>query len=192
MRFWKDRLAASSDRKGSGSRILRHGIGFLAVFLGLMFGALSLFVVPAPDANTAVEVSGTLVSLSPPHPEYGDFGIVLDRGRSYYVNRADQVEYFAWEQMLSDVHVGDTVYLTVVTPLITRLMGDRDRQHLPVAGIRTASEVYMDPAISADIWTARSTFQSVASLSLFLLVTCLLPELIELFKHHPPTNAAGV
>ena len=192
MSFWKDRPATSTDRKRSGSRLVQRAVGFLAMFVALIFGALSLFVVPAPDANTAVEVRGTVVALSAPHPEYGDIGIVLDQGRSYYVNRVDEVEYFAWEQMISDVHVGDTVYLTVVTPIISRLMDAGDRQHLPVAGIRTANKVYMDPAISADKWTAQGTFKSVAGLSLLLLITCLLTELIDLFHQHPPTNAAAV
>jgi hypothetical protein len=157
-----------------------------------MFGGLSLFVVPSPNASTAVEVSGALVSLSCPHPEYGDMGIVLDGGQSYYVNRADQIEYFAWERMLSDVRRGDTVYLTVVTPLAWRLMGGGDVQPLPVAGVRTYSTVYMDPAISADTWTAQATFQRVAGLSLLVLVMCVLPALIRVFKHRPPTSAVAV
>jgi hypothetical protein len=186
-----DKRLKSQSGKWPASRILRSAIGLLAALVGLIFVLLSLFVVPVPGASNSVEVSGALVSLSHPHPKYGDMGIVLDGGRSYHVNRADQVEYFAWQQMLSEVHPGDRVYLTVVTPLAWRLVGDGSPQHLPVAGIRTASAVYMDPAISADTWTAQAVFSNVAIISLLILVICLLPGFIRLFKRRPPLNAVG-
>lgn len=191
MGSWAGRHSPSRFLNGP-DKVLRCTVGFLALSVGSVFLGLSLFVVPAPTAEMAVEVSGTLLSVSPPHPEYGDMGIVLDGGRSYYVNRADEVEYFAWEQMLSDLHPGDTVYLTVVTPLIWRWMGTGDSQHLPVAGVRTANTMYMDPSISADTWTAQSRFKAVAGLSLLLLGICLLPELVRRFKHRPPAETVGV
>lgn len=192
MSLWIDNRLKSQSGKWPGSKTVRYAIGLLAALVGLIFGILSLFVVPAPGASNSVEVSGTLVSLSRPSPEYGDMGIELDGGRSYYVNRADQVGYFAWEQMLSEVHPGDQVYLLVVTPLAWRLVGDGVPEHLPVAGIRTAHVVYMDPAISADTWTAQAVFSSLAIIALLILVICLLPGFMRLFKHRPPLNAAGV
>jgi hypothetical protein len=158
----------------------------------VLFGLLSLFVVPAPGARTAVEVSGTLVSVSQPQLGYGDMGIVLEDGRRYYVNRADEVEYFAWEEMLADVRAGDTIYLTVVPPLAWRLMGVEPGRPLPVAGIRTAREVYMDPAISAETWTAQTVFSRMAGSSLLVLALCVLPEFLRLLRHRPPATAVGL
>lgn len=191
MSSWVEEPRKSNLLKRPANRRLRYTIGMLAALTGLVFGVLSLFVVPAPSASTAVEVSGTLVSLSRPHPEYGDMGIVLDGGRSYYVNQANEVEYLAWEQMLSEVQPGDQVYLTVVTPLAWRLRGDKGAKRLPVAGIRTANAVYMDPAVSADRWTAQATITNLAGVSLLTLVLCMLPELVRLFKPRPPAKAVG-
>jgi hypothetical protein len=157
-----------------------------------MFGLLSLFVVPAPNARTAIEVSGTVASVSQPHPDYGDIGIVLEGGQSFYVNRADQVANIDWEQMLSDLHPGDMVYLTVVPPLAWQWMGEKEVRQLPVAGIRTASVVYMDPAISAERWTAQAVFSRLAHVSLVVLVVCLLPELLRMFRTRPPADAVGM
>lgn len=192
MSFWIDKLSRSSLLEWPGSRILRHTIGVLAVLAGLLFGTLSLFVVPAPSARTAVEVSGTLVSVSQPHPEYGDMEIVLDGGRSYYVNRANEVAYFAWQQMLSEVQPGDRVYLTIVRPLAWLLMGDENANHLPVAGVRTMQVVYMDPAIPADTWTAQAVFSWLAGILFLVVVMCALPDLVRLFRRRPPATVVGL
>lgn len=141
----------------------------LAALALLGSGLLALFVVPAPDANTAVEVSGRLISISPPHPQYGDLTINFVDGRSYYVNRADEIAYFAWQRLLQEVNPGDLVTLTVVRPLAWRLPGAGDAPAWgPVAGVRTASTVYMDPAIAAT-WTAQAAFaRSTAVFTLIL------------------------
>lgn len=173
-------------------RRFRHTIGILAALAALTCGILVLFVVPAPTDRTAVQVSGIVVSLSRPQTKYGDMGIVLDNERSFYVNRADEVDYFAWEQMLSDVQPGDRLYLTAVPPFAWRLMGTEGAKHLPVAGIRTERVVYMDPAISADLWTAQERFCRAGGLSILVLMICMLPDLMRWFKHRRPANALGV
>jgi hypothetical protein len=192
MGFWIGSHSPSRFLNRSGSRTFRRAVGLLALFVSSFFLGLSIIVVPAPTAGTATEVSGTLLSVSSPNPEYGDMGIVLDDGQSYYVNRATEVGYFAWEQMLSEVHPGDTLHLTAVAPLPWRWMGARHSQPLPVAGVRTASTVYMNPAISADTWTAQARFEAVAGLSLLLFGLCLLPEIVRRFRPRPPTNTVAV
>ena len=92
-------------------------VGGLAAVIGLVFGLLEIFVVPAPSNRTSAEVTGILISMSRSHPDYGDIGIVLDNGQRYYINRADEVAYLNWERMLAEVKPGDEVKLTVVTPL---------------------------------------------------------------------------
>jgi hypothetical protein len=170
---------------------IRHATGLLAALSGFLFGVLALFVVPAPHADTALEVSGALVSISRPQPAYGDMGIVLDNEQSYYVNRAMAVGHFAWKQMLSDVSPGEQVHLTVVSPLAWRLMGTEDTKHLPVAGIRTSEAVYMDPTISAELWTAQSRFSLISRISLLLFAMCYSPDLTRWFKHHRPPTSLG-
>ncbi len=145
--------------------ILMAGSG---VVLG---GLLALFVVPAPDANTAVEVSGRLQDISPPHPEYGDLTINLTDGRSFYVNRANEVAYFEWERLIQEVNPGDVLLLTVVRPLAWRLFGSLNASGPgPVAGVRTEAAVYMDPAIPAATWTAQATYVRSAVLLLAVLL----------------------
>jgi hypothetical protein len=75
-------------------RRLRYAIGLLAALVGLTCGILALFVVPAPSARTAMQVSGTLVSASRPQSKQDDLGIVLDNGWSYYVNQASQADHY--------------------------------------------------------------------------------------------------
>jgi hypothetical protein len=137
----------------------------------VLSGLLALFVVPAPDANTAVEVSGRLQRISPPHPEYGDLTINLTDGRSFYVNRANEVAYFAWERLIEQVNPGDVLRLTVVRPLAWRLFGFLNAPGPgPVAGVRTEAAVYMDPAIPAATWTAQATYVRSAVLLLAVLL----------------------
>lgn len=190
--FWTGSHSPSRLLNSSGSKAFRRTVGLLALFVSSFFFGLSLIVVPAPTTTTATEVSGTLLWASSPHPDYGDMGIVLDSGRRYYVNHAAEVGYFAWQQMLSEVHPGDTLYLTIVTPLLWRWTGAPHNQPLPVAGIRTASTVYMDPAISAGTWTAQARFETAVVLSLLLLGLCLLPEITRQFRPRPPTNTVAV
>ena len=137
----------------------------------VLSGLLALFVVPAPDGDTAVEVSGRLQRISPPNARYGDLTINLTDGRSYYVNRVNEADYFEWERLIAQVDPGDVVTLTVVRPLAWRILGFLDKPGLgPVAGVRTDATVYMDPAIAAATWTAQATFVRSA----FLLLTVLL------------------
>jgi hypothetical protein len=171
--------------------MLRSLVGVLAVIASLVFGLLSLFTVPSPSANTAVDVSGVVVSISRPHPEYGDISIVLDNGRYYYINRANEITGFDWEKMLSEVGPGDTVYLTAVTPLAWRLVGNVQQGSGPVAGVRTDDTVYLDAAIAVDSWAAQKQFSGIAIISLLVLITCILPESHRLSKHHPPASAIG-
>ena len=48
------------------TRIIRLILAAFALFAFLMFGLLALFVVPAPAANTAVEINGVISSISAP------------------------------------------------------------------------------------------------------------------------------
>ena len=171
---------------------LCNAIGILAALAALACGILALFVVPAPSARTAVQVSGTLVSLSRPQSQQGDLGIVLDNGQSYYVNRVGEADYFAWEEMLADVQPGDRLYLTVVHPLAWRLAGTEGARHLPVAGIRSEDTVYMDPAISADLWTAQARFCRAGGITLLILMLCMLPDLMRWLRRRRPASALSV
>jgi hypothetical protein len=148
----------------------------LLVSLGALFsGLLALFIVPAPNADTAVEVSGTLRQISPPHPEYGDLGIVMEGGPSYYVNRANEAPYFDWQRFQEEVRPGDKVTLTVVRPLAWRLWNSRGVPvRGPAAGVRTDSAIYMDPAIPAATWNAQATAAGNAVVLLLLLAFLLI------------------
>jgi len=183
-----DEFLKSTIIRGNAVRLI---VGGLAAIAALMFGLLSLFTVPSPSANTAVEVSGVLLSISRPHPEYGDISIVLDNDRYYYINRANEIGGFDWEKMLSEVGPGDKVYLTAVTPLAWRWMGNVQQGSGPVAGLRTDDTVYLDAAIAADSWTAQKQFSRVAIFSVLVLIACVLPEFNRLFKHPPPAGATS-
>lgn len=163
-----------------GLRIARYVIGGLAVAVGLSFGLLAMFVVPAPNARSATDVADVLVSISRPSPEHGDMGIVLGNGRSYYINRANEIATFDWEKMLAEVQPGDKVYLTVVRPLAWRLLGDKAPANLPVAGVWTDESIYMDPVASAITGTAQATYRRVTLISLLVGMVCALPEVRRL------------
>jgi hypothetical protein len=141
------------------ARVLRNILvaAILIVALTALFSALlALFVVPAPSPETAVEVSGYTQHLSHPHPEYGDLSIILQDGRRYYVNRANEIPYFAWQRLLAEVQRGDIVTLTVVRPLAWRLLdGAGIVTPGPVAGVRTNERIYMDPQIPSTTWSAQ-------------------------------------
>jgi hypothetical protein len=148
-------------RNESSKDLLLKALWIGAVLLlsaGLVVSVLLvLFVVPAPNPQTAVEVTGRLNRINPPHPHYGDLAINLVDGRHYYVNRADEVPYFEWQRLLEEVRPGDSVTLTVVQPLAWRLFGSGENPVKgPVAGVRSGSTVYMDPAIAARTWKAQS------------------------------------
>jgi hypothetical protein len=83
-----------------------------------MFGLLAFLVGPAPNNRTAAEVSGILVSMSLPHPEYSDIKNVLDNRHRYYINRVSEESHLDWESRLVDVQPGDEIQLTVVKPLV--------------------------------------------------------------------------
>ena len=127
--------------------------------LGVLFsGLLVLFVVPAPTVETAVELSGPLQHVSRPHPLHGDLSIVLQDGRRYYVNRANEAAHFQWQRLLEEAKPGEIVTLTVVRPLAWRFLGGGATPNSgPVAGVRTERAVYMDPAVAGSAWTAQQT-----------------------------------
>ncbi len=167
-------------------RIVRFLVVGLAVLVTLMFGLLALFVVPSPNNQTAIEVAGVVKSISQPHPDYGDIGIVLENGNSFYINRANEVANLDWEKMLAEVQPGDKLYLTAVRPLIWRLL-DRDMSmNLPVAGVRTDETVYMDTAVASTTWTSQSQYSRMAVISLLILLIFLLPDFLHLFQRRLP------
>jgi hypothetical protein len=84
---------------------------------------------------------------------------------------------------LSAAHPGDEVHLTVVCPFARRLVGDGMQTRFPVAGVQIGDVVYMDPAISAAIWTAQARFRRTAVILLLGSALSFLPEFRRLFKH---------
>jgi hypothetical protein len=66
-------------------KFFRLCIGAATGIVALFCGMLSLLVVPAPNSWSATEISGTLISISKIDPDFGDIGIVLDRGRNCYI-----------------------------------------------------------------------------------------------------------
>jgi hypothetical protein len=157
-------------------RIITLILGLMAV---LIFGVLTLFTVPRPSDRTAMEVTGMVTSIATPHPDYGDLNLVLAGDRKFYVNRANELNYFAWEQFLFEVHPGDTVHLMVVPSWISRYF-DSGSTAQPVAGVWTAGKMYMDPAVSAATWAAQGNFQSLTYLALGICILCLLPEILRI------------
>jgi hypothetical protein len=141
----------------------------------MVSGTLALFLVPAPSANSSFEASGSLKSVSRPLAPHDDMGIVLECGRSYYVNRAIQVEHFAWQDLLKDAKPGDQIHLTVAVPLVWRMLGHKNTTLLPVVGIQTEERLYMDPSVSAERWSAQAAFGRVAAVSFLTLLVCMLP-----------------
>ena len=164
----------------SRSAAFRLTIGSFAAIAALIFGLLFFFVVPAPSKRTAIEVSGILVSMSRPHPDDGDIGIVLDNGQRYYINRVDEISYLDWEKMLAEVQPGMEIHLTVVKPLAWRLLAKDTTTSLPVAGLRTADTVYMDTGIAAVTWDSQSKYCVIAITSFIVCLICLLPDLFRL------------
>jgi hypothetical protein len=169
-------------------RLLHATLTTAAVLAVLVFGVLTLFAVPAPNAQTAIEVSGTVISLGRPDPDTGDLPIVLDGNRHYYVNRVEEAAYFPWEQLLAEVRPGDRLILTVATPLAWRLVSGLSVHSGTIAGIRTTTSVYMDPELSAQSWTTQAQASSLTTLALIVLGICLSPTLVNRVKRHPPTS----
>lgn len=171
--------------------IMRAIVATLATLTFLLFGLGTLMVVPPPSDTTAVEVSGRLTRLGRPHPELGDLSIHLDGGRSYYVNRANEVEYFDWQRMHREVEVGDKVYLTVVRPLAWRIgSGSTPPSNGPVAGVRTDTTIYMDSSISAATWPGLHSMRNTTIAALLVLVVCASPELRRALQRPPTATAA--
>ena len=187
MNSQRTRLFSSSE--GGGNRILRLIISAFAAIVALMFGVLAFFVVPAPNNHTATEITGTLVSISQPHPEYGDITIILDNGNRYYINRANEVVHLDWETMLAEVQPGDEVILTTVTPLAWRVLSDEAKTIQPLAGLRTTDKVYMDAEIAATTWNSQGKFGTIAIFSLIAFIVCLLPDFFRVFNRSIPLRA---
>lgn len=184
MNFWKKAQARENT-------MLRLSVGGFAAIVAFMFGILSLFVVPAPNIRSVTEISGNLISISKPNAEYGDIGIVLDNGQRYYINRANEIAQLDWKKMLAEVHPGDKIHLTVVTPLIWRMLPDGMKTDLPVAGVRTNDTIYMDPVISATTWTAQAKFAGIAVFSFAVFVICFLPDLLRVLRQRATLKVAG-
>jgi hypothetical protein len=179
------RELARTYRDGQPNRIVmllfnlvRAGIATCAVLLCLLFGLTSFFMVPAPSPETATLITGTVSSISRPHPEYGDLSIRLRDGRNFYVNRANENELFAWEELLKEVKAGDTIHITAIDTWLTRdeMLG-RGRAYSPVAGVRTDSKVYLDPDEMAEEWGAAPNMPLTIALTLLVVAACYAPEL---------------
>lgn len=132
-----------------------------ATLILLFFGLLALGTVPAPNDRNSETVTGKLVEASMPHPDFGDMSIVLDSGRRFYVNRANEVDHFAWEAFLQEVQPGDEVTLTTVNTLAKRLFGFTSNVS-PLAGVETTNKIYMDPAVAARTWLSQAMFATMA------------------------------
>lgn len=130
---------------------LRKVAAGLTATAALMFFCFSLMIVPVPNSRTATHLTGTVACISRPHPTNGDMTIVLEDGRKFYVNHADEVEYFAWERLLREVRAGETIHLTAVQPL-----GSAGSSRAVLEGIHH-SQAFEPPASS--IWM--SGFQRI-------------------------------
>ncbi len=169
------------------NRIRYLALGFL-VLAGLFFGLLAAFTVPAPNARTAVEIVGTVTAITPPQAEFGDLAIMLDGNRHFYVNRATELDYFAWEQLLAEVHPGDRLHLTTVKPFIFRFLGSAaDPQ--PVVGVWTVEKIYLNPEISAEAWTAQRTFSTLTLVSVILGICCIVPNMMRIVSVRLPLTS---
>jgi len=132
---------------------LRKVAAGLTATAALLFFCFSLMIVPVPNSKTATQITGTVACISRPHPTNGDMTIVLEDGRKFYVNHAEEVEYFAWERLLREVRVGDRIQLTAVQRWGERWTEPgRAGGYTPLAGIRTSSVIYMNDRISANTW----------------------------------------
>lgn len=169
-------------------RFLHATLTLAAVLAVLCFGLLTLFAVPAPNAQTATEVSGSVVSIGQPDPETGDLPIVLDGNRQYYVNRVEEAPHFAWQHLVAEVRPGDKLFLTVSTPLAWRLVHGLSVHSGTIAGIRTTTTVYMNPELSAESWTTQAQASSLTTLALMILGICLSLTRVDRVKRHPPTT----
>ncbi len=171
------------------SLIISRSCLVISIMLAGLFGALMFMTVPAPNKDNSVTVTGSVTHLSQPHPEYGDLTIILDQGREYYVNRANEVAYFNWQQLLEEVRPGDTLYLTVVRPLAWRLFSRAKAPTSgPVAGIRSTTTTYMNPAISAATWTSQKTFANVTMGTLVAVLFFLGLEIRRRYQRRGATN----
>ena len=97
--------------------------------------------------------------------------ITLEDCRRFYVNRANEKEYFDWERLLHEVRPGDTIHLTAVQPWASREV-EPGQGITPLAGVRTDSVIYMDERIPARTWTAAKSVQQTALFA--FAVTCML------------------
>lgn len=165
------------ETTGRGSRVSgwgwpRRGAVLLLSVTFVLLGALALFVVPAPGPLTAVEVTGRVERLGPPNPEGGDLGIVLEGEGYFYVNRAAEVEAFAWERLLAEVGPGDTLTLTEVPTWASRI-GLEVGGGGPLAGVRRGETIYLDPAVAAAtwVWQGRFAWGTLATGLALLLLT---------------------
>ena len=155
----------------------------LFALIVLFFAFLAAMIVPAPSSSNAFTVSGQVARITAPHPQHGDLTIILEDGRSYYVNRAHDVPYFAWEQLLDEVKPGDTIHLTVVKPLAWRLLtGTTPPNNGPVAGVWTDEVVYMNANIPAETWTAQT--EMVRNFQIALLILALVMVVPVIFRKY--------
>ena len=162
-----------------------------AALVVLFFGFLAVMIVPAPNANSAFEVTGQLASISQPVAEGDDLQITLRDGRNFYVNRANEISHFDWQQMQKDVQVGDTIHLTVVKPLAWQLTtGTAAPQRGPVAGITTDDTVYLDATIAAQTWTAQMGAVQNTLISFAVFMILLLGAMF--FKEYGRLQLRGV
>ena len=163
--------------------LVRAIVAGLAATICLMFLFLCLMAVPAPNPDTATPITGTVARITEPHPDYGDMSIILQDGRRFYVNRANEVEYFAWKRLLDEVRAGDRIHLTAVEPLAWRLWSPQDpgrsSAFTPVAGVRTSTVVYMDERISARTWSTVTEAQQMALIAFAIVCLCFVPEMFR-------------
>lgn len=160
-------------------------IGIVAAITAMFFVG-SVMIVPAPTPGNSRVITGKVASISPPDPELGDMLFTLEDGRQFYVNRADEVEYFQWERLLQDVQPGDTIHLTAVQTWADALAFAANEPGLygatPLAGVRTDTVVYMDDEIPARTWTSAKSVQQTAWRALALLCLLFTPELFTFFR----------
>lgn len=162
------------------THFLRRTAAGMGALLGLILLGLSLMIVPAPSARTATQITGTVASISRPHATGGDMTILLQDGRKFYVNRANEIDHFDWERMLREVKPGDTIRLTAVQAFAWRgVEPGRGGGYTPLAGIRTESVLYLDEQIAARTWSSVETTTWMGLAALLVACICILPEALN-------------
>jgi len=108
--------------------------------------------------------------------------IILEDGRSFYINRVNERGDFDWQQLRREVGRGDQITLTAVEPF-ARLFNPlskepgRNRTSTPLAGVRSGDTVYLNDAMAATTPPALFIPLIIAIILQLVAIAFVLPEL---------------